>query len=83
MRYSSKSLDVLIGGIVKLNHLNGERQNVLAFIQSCYCARVRSYDLEMALVALTKLTPEEEQALITWIVVNDDALARQRARSRA
>jgi len=46
-----------------------ERQNVLAFIQSCYAGRVRSYDLDQALVSLAKLTPEEQNCLITWTLV--------------
>jgi hypothetical protein len=81
MRYNSKSLDVLIGGVMKLDRLNGERQNVLAFIQSCYCGQVRFYDLELAVAALSKLTAEEENALITWAVVHDDAAHRPARRS--
>jgi hypothetical protein len=50
----------------QLSPRTGERQNVLAFIQSCYGCRVRSYDLDQALISLAKLTPEQELCLITW-----------------
>jgi hypothetical protein len=58
-------LDLLIGAMEKLSPKTEERQNVLAFIQSCYGGRVRSYDLDQALVSLAKLTPEEQNCLIT------------------
>jgi hypothetical protein len=61
-----KELDLVIEGMMKLNHAGGERRNVLAFIQSCYCGRVRDYDLGLATAALTKLTPEEQHALIEY-----------------
>jgi hypothetical protein len=57
----------------KLSPETGERQNVLAFIQSCYGGRVRSYDLDQALVSLVKLTPEEQNCLITWTLLEKEA----------
>jgi hypothetical protein len=59
-------LDLLIGAMEKLSPKTGERQNVLAFIQSCYGGRVRSYDLDWVKISLAKLTGEEELCLITW-----------------
>jgi len=59
-------LDLLIGAMEKLNPKTGERQNVLAFIQSCYGGQVRYYDLDRAVVSLFKLTREEQHCLITW-----------------
>ena len=59
-------LDLLIGAMEKLSPKTGERQNVLAFIQSCYGGRVRYYDLDRAVLSLFKLTPEEQNCLITW-----------------
>jgi hypothetical protein len=59
-------LDLLIGAMEKLNPKTEERQNILAFIQSCYGGRVRDYDLDRAVVSLFKLTPEEQHCLITW-----------------
>jgi hypothetical protein len=50
--------------MLKLDPHNGARENVLAFIQSCYCGRDRKYDLEAALGALAMLTEEEQHALI-------------------
>jgi hypothetical protein len=61
--------DLLIGAMGKLSPQTGERLNVLAFIESCYGCRVRSYDLDSALVSLTKLTPEEQHCLITWTLL--------------
>jgi hypothetical protein len=59
-------LDLVIEGMTKLSHENGERKNVLAFIQSCYCGRVRDYDVTAAIESLTKLTPEEHHALVRY-----------------
>jgi hypothetical protein len=66
-------LDLLIGAMEKLSPKTGERQNVLAFIRSCYGGRVLSYDLERALDSLAKLTPEEEGFLITWTLLEKQA----------
>jgi hypothetical protein len=57
----------------KLSPKTGERQNVLAFIQSCYGGRVLSFNLERALDSLAKLTPEEEHCLITWSLLEKEA----------
>jgi hypothetical protein len=59
-------LDLVIEAMLKLEHRNGERHNVLAFIQSCYCGRVREYDLAWVGESLAKLTPEEQHALIDY-----------------
>jgi hypothetical protein len=56
--------DLAIRAMQKLDPLSGERRNVTAFIESCYCGRARSYDLPAALEALNKLTDEEQHALI-------------------
>jgi hypothetical protein len=64
-------LDLLIGAVCQLSSRDGERQNVFAFIHSCYCGRVRDYDLEWAVASLTRLTEEEQHALITWVLLND------------
>jgi hypothetical protein len=85
MKRKSTVLDLLIGAVLKLDPLTGERQNVMAFIQSCYGGLVRSYDLEAALAALNKLTDEEQHALITWAVLESEpkigrAMARALAR---
>jgi len=66
-------LDLLIGAMEKLCPKTGERQNVLAFIESCYGGRVRSYDLDLALASLSKLTDEEQHCLITWTLVEKKA----------
>ena len=68
MNKKSAESDLVIGAILKLNQPNGERQNVLMFIQSCYGGRVRSYDLDAAIAALAKLTGDEQNALITYVM---------------
>jgi hypothetical protein len=60
----------------KLSPQTGERQNVLAFIQSCYGGRVRSYDLDRALASLARLTEEEHHFLITWTLVEKESRSR-------
>jgi hypothetical protein len=72
------TLDLAIKAALKLDAANGERQNVLSFILSCYGGRVRAYDFDAALAALDKLTDEEEHALIAWSVQVDGAAARAR-----
>jgi hypothetical protein len=59
--------DLVIAAILKLEQPNGERQNVLMFIQSCYGGRVRSYDLDAAVQSLAKLTDVEQRALIGYV----------------
>jgi hypothetical protein len=59
--------DLVIAAILKLEQPNGERQNVLMFIQSCYGGRVRSYDLDAAVQSLAKLTDIEQRALIGYV----------------
>jgi hypothetical protein len=66
MNSKSTALDQVIRAVLKLNPHNGERQNVTAFIQSCYCGRVRSYDFDAALASLARLTEEEQHALIDY-----------------
>jgi hypothetical protein len=66
MNSRSTTLDLVIRAVLRLDPQNGERQNVTAFIQSCYCGRVRNYDFDAALVSLAKLTPEEQHALIEY-----------------
>ena len=68
MNRKSTLLDVLIGAVMKLDPRNGERQNVSAFIQSCYCGRVRRYDFDAAQASLGKLTDDEQHALIDHAV---------------
>jgi len=65
-------LDLLIGAMEKLSPKRGERQNVLAFIQSCYGGRVLCFNLKRALNSLAKLTPEEEHCLITWSLLEKE-----------
>jgi hypothetical protein len=66
MKRRSNTIDLVIHAILKLNANNGERQNVTAFIQSCYCGRVRNYDFDQALASLAKLSDEEQHALIEY-----------------
>jgi hypothetical protein len=66
MNSKSTSLDNVIRAVLKLNPHDGERQNVTAFIQSCYCGRVRTYDFDAALASLDKLSEEEHHALIEY-----------------
>jgi hypothetical protein len=83
MRRKSTTLDLLIGAMLKLSDTHNGRQNVLAFIQSCYCGHVRTYDLDAALNSLAGLTEEEHHALIAWVVASDDEAERRRRRSAA
>jgi len=77
MGRNSATLDLLIGAVMKLGTTRGERQNVIAFIESCYCGWVRNYDLDAALAALAKLSEEEQNALIAWAVLSDEKAHRK------
>jgi len=79
MKKKSAVLDLLIQAVLKLDSRSGERQNVLAFVQSCYCCRVRYYDLDMALASLDRLSDDEQHVLIEWIVAQDSAAGRRSA----
>ena len=68
MHAKSTALDHLIAAMLKLDHRRGDRQNVLAFIQSCYNGRVRVYDFDAALASLRRLTDEEHHALIEYVL---------------
>jgi hypothetical protein len=61
-------LDLLIGAMEKLEASSHERQNVIAFVESCYGGRVRRYDYAAALASLAKLTPEEQLAVIEHVL---------------
>ena len=61
-------LDRLIEAMEKLSRANGERQNAIAFIESCYAGLVRSYDFDAALASLRGLTDEEHRALIEHVL---------------
>jgi hypothetical protein len=68
MNRKSALLDLVISGLMKLNPANRERQNVIAFFQSCYGGRVRDYDFDAAMQSSEKLTPEEHDALAEYVV---------------
>jgi hypothetical protein len=68
MNKKSKESGLVVRAMLKLQLENGERQNVLMFIQSCYAGRVRTYDLDAAVQSLGKLTEEEQHALIACIM---------------
>jgi hypothetical protein len=67
MNARSTALDLVIAAMLKLDYQNGERENVIAFIQSCYNCRVCDYDFDAAQNALGKLTDEEQHALIAYL----------------
>ncbi len=64
--------DLAARAVQKLDPLTGERQSVTAFIQSCYCGRVQHYDLGTALAALSKLTEDEQHALIACALIRHE-----------
>jgi hypothetical protein len=63
-------LDVLIGAMEKLDPRTGERQNVMAFVRSCFGGEVHRYDFDAAQTALSKLTEEEQHAVIEHLLRN-------------
>jgi hypothetical protein len=68
MYRKTTALDHLIGAMLKLDEHPGHRQNVVAFIQSCYNGRVRDYDFDAALASLRRLTDAEHHALIEYVM---------------
>jgi hypothetical protein len=72
------AVDQLISAMMRLSPLEAERQNVLAFIESCYLCKVLSYDLEAALTALARLSEEEQKTLIEWVIRREEAASRVR-----
>jgi hypothetical protein len=68
MNSKSTALDHLIAAMLKLDQRPGDRQNVFAFIQSCYNGLVRDYDFDSALESLRELTGEQHHALIEYVM---------------
>jgi hypothetical protein len=66
------TLNLVLQAAKKLDARPSEWANVFAFIQSCYCCVVRDYDLADALYSISKLSPEEERALIGWVMLLDE-----------
>jgi hypothetical protein len=77
MGKKTAALDLLIGAILKLASTQAERENVIRFVQSCYCGRVLYYDLDAASRCLARLTEEEQHALIVWAITNEEAGRRK------
>jgi hypothetical protein len=77
MKWKNAALDHVIGGLLKLDPSNRERQNVIACLQSCYGGLVRDYDFDAAMISLDKLSDEEHGALAEYVV---ECLAGQRVR---
>ena len=77
MGKKTAALDLLIGAILKLASTQAERENVIRFVQSCYCGRVLYYDLDAASRCLARLTEEEQHALIVWAITNEEAGRRR------
>ena len=77
MGKKTAALDQLIGAILKLGSTHAERENIIAFIRSCYCGRVLNYDLEAASASLARLTEEEQHALIVWAITNEETGPRK------
>ena len=77
MGKKSVALDMLIAAMLKLGTSHAERENVIAFIRSCYCGRVLNYDLDGALAALARLSDEEQHGLIVWAMMNEEAAQRK------
>ena len=73
MGKKTAALDLLIGAILKLGSTHAQRENVIAFIRSCYCGRVLNYDLDAAMASLARLTEEEQHGLIVWAITNEEA----------
>jgi len=73
----SVAADMLIAAMLKLGSSHAERENVIAFIRSCYCGRVLDYDLDMAMASLARLTEEEQHGLIVWAIINEEASQRK------
>jgi len=72
MKQKKTTLDLVIKAARKLHSENGEWRNVLTFILSCYCGRVGTYDLDGVLDAFARLSDEEEHALISWVIQQDE-----------
>jgi hypothetical protein len=68
MDHKASELNLVIGAMLKLDPHNGERPNVMAYIQSCFGGRVRDYDLDAALVSLDKLSNAEHHALVEYVL---------------
>lgn len=69
----SASLRLVVQAAMKLDARTPAWKNVVAFIQSCYACRVREYDYDAAMAALTQLSDAEQAALISWVLIVEES----------
>jgi hypothetical protein len=81
MNRKSSTLNLVIEAALKLDARTPEWRNVTAFIESCYCGRVRTYDLDAAVASLTKLSAQEQHALIAWVMMLEEVSGNNRRRA--
>jgi hypothetical protein len=77
MQQRKPTLNLVVQAALKLDARTPAWRNVLAFIQSCYAGRVRDYDFDEALAALARLDDEEQNALITWVLLIEEAREKE------
>jgi hypothetical protein len=81
MNRKTSTLNLVIEAALKLDARTPEWRNVMAFVESCYCGRVRTYDLDAAVASLGKLTDQEQHALIAWVMLLDEVSGDSRGRA--
>jgi hypothetical protein len=78
MEPKKTTLTLVVQAAFKLDARTAVWRNALAFIQSCYGTRVRDYDFDAALAALARLTDAEQNALIVWVLLLEEARDKER-----
>lgn len=73
MSQGQQSLRLVVQAALKLDARTPAWKNVVSMILSCYGCLVRDYDFDEALLALGKLTPEEQAALIGWVLLVEES----------
>jgi hypothetical protein len=72
MSHKTSTLNLVIDAALKLDAKTPEWRNAIAFIRSCYAGRVAEYDLDAAVASLSRLTDEEQHALIVWVLLVEE-----------
>jgi hypothetical protein len=68
----------VVQAALKLDARTSSWANTLRFIQSCYAGRVRDYDFNEAMSSLARLSDEEQNALIAWVMLIEEKRQSER-----
>lgn len=82
MGRETSTLGLVAEAAVKLGGEGPAWNNLLAYLQSLYAGRVKSFDFAEAMTALARLSEAEQNALIAWVVYVAESSHSSSSRAR-